>query len=108
MKVFRGTARRRHLGADHVHGQLAAGLARGPLGDRAEARGPLSDHFLGRRIRIAGAGHRTIEVNLAKARLCVLADHVAGLPHGQVSRLGTPGVGTEVIAADPELRRREG
>ena len=103
-EVLGRAARRRHFGADHVDRRLAACVAPARLRAGAECRRARGDDLFGQRIRVAGAGHRAIEVDLANARGDVFADEIGRLRHRRLGRLGAPGIGPEVIAADPDAR----
>ena len=102
-----GAARHRHLGADHIDRRLAAGFRMGALGDRAEPRRALRHRRVRQRRRIAGAGHRAIEMDLAKARAHIVRDHHLGPLHRLVGRQVLPGVRPEMIAAEHDALHRQ-
>jgi hypothetical protein len=74
-------ARNRHFGADHVHRRRQAGLRR-PLGDDAQARRARGNHFVAQVLRIVGAAHAAIEVDLVEAGRGVGGDQDFGVLHG--------------------------
>ena len=101
-EVLGRAARRRHFGADHVDRRFSACGSPARLCASAEIRRARGDDFFRQWIRVALAGHRAIEVNLANARGDVFADEIGRLRHRRPGRLCAPGIGPEVIAADPD------
>jgi hypothetical protein len=75
----------------------------GVLRDGAQACCTARDDGFGQRLRIAAASHGTIEMNLAEAGYDILTDHFSSLRQCVTRRFVPPGIGTEVIAAEPQL-----
>jgi hypothetical protein len=96
-----GAAGYGHLGADDVHG-CGAGAAGGVFGDLQEAGGAAGDGLVVEDVRVIGAGHAAVKVDLGVAGFDVFSDEDVGLGHGGVGGFALPAVGAEVVAAEDD------
>lgn len=96
-------AGRRHFGADNVADVLR--IAADRLGDAREPRRPCRDGRLIEDLRIVGAAHRAVEMDLGEAGTHIVGDHRLGLGHGVLRCPAAPGLRPEVIAAKDGGRR---
>src|SRR5208282_4867535 len=87
--VFRGAAGSGYLCSDHIDWPVFWG---GFFRRAAQKGRTAGDRFLWKRLRITGAGHARVEMNLGVAFSDVEPDHLCGMDHGSLGAEFLPGV----------------
>ena len=103
-----GTARHRHLGANHIDQiALAKSGQTGLLGDLRQSCRPFSDQLVGQGNGIALTGHAAVEVDLLEPGRDIAGDEIFGMCHGLPGRFPLPAVGAQMVAPQNEALRRK-
>lgn len=95
-----GAAGDRYLGADDVDRGLDAQAVRGLFGHPQQPCRAIGHNLVGQDLRVVGAPHAAIEVDLAVAGFDVGRDERVGVGHSHRCRLVLPTVGAQMVTAE--------